>query len=258
MAEPYREGALRPDGDASGMLLRQHEFPDEYGDQDRLEVADLDRLAERAPDRVRGYIENYAGSAEIESWLREAAPGRVIACLRELLGVGAMTEWTGFRILGSVTTRGDPILTLQLFAKHPGSSTEVYSSEDAPNVLPGPRNAAVEASAPPAEPDTTTLASAARERYAGWLRGARAVLRYVALAIGVLSIATVFDAWAGNASGHANGIVGLPIAWHAVARYLAARYGESVRGFTVLIGLGCTLYAPVIAISLITRRGRTQ
>lgn len=137
-AEPYRSGAMGSLGNAAYMLLRQHQFPDTYDERDRLIGADQDRIIQRDYEKSHEIITRHIGSGEIhiEQWVREQFPEKVIAFFAELLPDGGdAKQWAGFRLMGSVHRgNGHPVYTLELFAKHSDSDTEVYDGMSAPNV----------------------------------------------------------------------------------------------------------------------------
>ncbi len=78
-------------------------------------------------------------------WAQKATPEEILAFLKEvtqpcLLETQQTLLWTGFRIMVSVHQgNGFPVYTLELFAKHADTSTQVYSEANAPNVLRRPR-----------------------------------------------------------------------------------------------------------------------
>jgi len=144
LAEPYQYGEMGSLGKASGMLIRQFHFPFEYTDNmDQLLHADHDRLYQQDYKRASECIKKHTGTGELGlgSWAMGATDDEILAFLKEILEADQDVNWTGFRILGTVhRSNGGPVWSLQLFAKSPDTDTEVFSGQNAPNVLSGPRN----------------------------------------------------------------------------------------------------------------------
>jgi hypothetical protein len=71
--------------------------------------------------------------------LRRAKDQQVIDFLVDVLKADKSVTWTGYRVLGTVNrSNGHPVWTLEIFAKDLKSDTEVYTGQDAPNVLTKP------------------------------------------------------------------------------------------------------------------------
>ena len=144
-AEAYRSGAMRSLGDASYMLIRQHQFPNEYDpDKDQMANWDHDRIMQQQHDHGCRCFAEHTGTGELglDSWARRAEPEKVLAFLRDILKADQNIKWTGFRILGTVHRgNGYPVWTLELFAKHSESETKVFDTENAPNLVRGSRYA---------------------------------------------------------------------------------------------------------------------
>jgi hypothetical protein len=142
-AEPYRVCAMQSYGNASRMLIAQYNFPCLYVyDLDILESQDSDRIISRDYSKAMSCMLRHTGRGsdfEIESWLRDSDRHKIMAYIKEMLGVDPMINWTGFRVLGTVGGRGQNVWRYQLFYKHPKTNTEVYTGLDAPNILPGLR-----------------------------------------------------------------------------------------------------------------------
>lgn len=137
IAEPYRPHAMGSLGDASGMLICQYQFPLDYDVRDKIMHADSDRCFQWDYDHARRCFLTYTGTGEVafESWVKGQHHDKVFAFLKDILKADPNVEWTGYRILGSVHRgNGFPVWSLQLFAKHPDSRTQVYSGSNAPNV----------------------------------------------------------------------------------------------------------------------------
>lgn len=136
-AEPYRSGELGSFGKASSMLIRQFQFPDTYHESDRFVSADDDRLRGWDYKHTRRAFSEHTGCGELalERWVNGATDAQILAFLCDVLKAAADAEWTGYRILGTVNrSSGYVVWSLQLFAKHPESATQVYSGRNAPNV----------------------------------------------------------------------------------------------------------------------------
>lgn len=138
-SEPYRCGAMGSLGDASCMLLRQFNFPNTYTrNLDKHSMADHDRCMSWDPEHTRRCFKQHTGTGELglEDWLRRATDENVLVFLRDILKAEPGVTWTGYRIMGTVHRgNGYPVWTLELFAKHPDTDTEVYTGSNAPNVL---------------------------------------------------------------------------------------------------------------------------
>ena len=136
-AEPSRFGAMGSFGDAAGMYICQYNFPYTYSVKDKMTGADHDRCFQWDYAHARATCDKYlrTGEMAIERWVQQTDPKTVIEFIREMLKADSLTEWTGFRVRGTVNrSNGYPVYTLELFAKHPDTATEVYSGENAPNV----------------------------------------------------------------------------------------------------------------------------
>ena len=142
-AEPYRDGEMGSFGNASYMLLRQFQFPHVYTKNDNLITADHDRCMSQDYEHSSRCFQEHTGTGELglQSWLNIATNEQVFAFLKDILKAEPLVQWTGYRIMGGVHRgSGYPVWTLQLFAKHTDSQTEVYSDASAPNVLSMPRH----------------------------------------------------------------------------------------------------------------------
>lgn len=143
-AEQRRSGAMESLGNASYMLIRQHQFPHKYNpDLDQMTGWDHDRIRQQQYDHCMRCFKQHTGTGDmgLQSWAEQAAPEQILAFLKDILKASDDTEWTGFRILGTVNrSNGYPVYTLQLFAKHAESSTEVFDTENAPHLIRGSRH----------------------------------------------------------------------------------------------------------------------
>lgn len=137
-AQPYRYGAMGSLGNASYMLIRQHQFPNEFNPTlDKIEGWDHDRIMQQQYEHGSRCFKEHTGTGEmgLESWVKSAEPEKVIHFLQDILKADPAVKWTGFRVLATVNSgNGYLVWTLQLFAKHPKSKTVVYNGQNAPNV----------------------------------------------------------------------------------------------------------------------------
>ena len=135
-AEPYRWGEMGSFGKASGMLIRQFQFPDTYSViTDEFTSSDHDRMLSWDYDHWSKTVEEFKPKIDggLEHWFRNGKAEDVLAFL--VKAHKATGTWTGFRILGTVNrSNGYPVYTLEIFRKGPGSITRVYSGSNAPNV----------------------------------------------------------------------------------------------------------------------------
>ena len=143
-AQPYRKGATDPDcptiKQANYMLLRQYQFPDSYsGELDELIAKSHDMCFAMNPAYVYECFLNIVGGDDIylEQWGLQASNDDIFDFIIKMLGVdGEPINWTGYRITGTIYTHASrPSWALELFSKHPRSTTKVYSGGVAPNVM---------------------------------------------------------------------------------------------------------------------------
>lgn len=130
----HRPEVLAKGGCTANMRVCQFEFPNEYADNEVLIWMTSDQiwqLAERNTSRVYSH---YAIGEEkdLEYFARTARHEEVFNFLKsvmlpfytELLTV----EWTGYRILGTVSTcAGPPAWRFELFARDPRGTTRTYT-----------------------------------------------------------------------------------------------------------------------------------
>ncbi len=142
-AEPYKLGEFGTFGKASGMYLRQFQFPNTYSDKDKLVTADSDRCLgwwyEHANDCIKKYTKG--GQMQLGGWIgnKKTTDREIIQFITEILKADTSVKWTGYRVLGTVGGSGHVVWTLQLFYKHPKSKTKVFTGPSAPNILSSPR-----------------------------------------------------------------------------------------------------------------------
>ena len=143
-AEPYRENATSvacpPGALANKMLIRQHHFPDSYHPEELYLIQDHDYCVAVDYEHVSKCFLEFTGGGdrELEHWTRNIATDDMVFdfLITLLYGDECEIEWTGYRITGTMFKRANPPMwTFELFSKHPDSETEVYSGEDAPNVM---------------------------------------------------------------------------------------------------------------------------
>lgn len=144
-AEAYRSNALGSFGNASYMLIRQHQFPCSYDEnRDVMAGQDHDRILEQKYEHGRRCFTQHTGTGELafENWVTRATPEQVLEFLKDILEADNTVTWTGFRILGTVNrSSGYTVWSLLLFAKHPQTTTEVFDGKNAPDLIFGSRYA---------------------------------------------------------------------------------------------------------------------
>ncbi len=138
-AQPYNSGEMHSLGRAEHMLIRQVKFPDTLDKRDYHTGQDHDRLRANAYGRFQEIVLRHTGSgdAAIGSWARDPKTTQkaLLAFCVEVLTANPEVKWTGCRIMGTINrANGNTVFTIEVFAKHPDSTTQVYSDEDAPNV----------------------------------------------------------------------------------------------------------------------------
>jgi len=134
-ANPRWSGGLGSLDRGEYLLIRQHQFPDEYHADDVMTGADHDRCFQWDYDNARAACTNHMGTGELgmERWVTTATPQAVIAFFQDILQTKE-GGWTGFRLMGTVNrSNGYPVFTMALFRKV-NPKTKVYTGEDAPNV----------------------------------------------------------------------------------------------------------------------------
>lgn len=137
-AEPYNPNNLGSLGNATHMLIRQYNFPDTYvRNKDQITGVDHDRLLVEDYNRYHQILAKHEVKDSISGWIRKAKPEVALAFIVEMLS-GIVTKeegWTGFRVLATTNRmNGQTVYTLELFKKHPDTTTKVYTGEEAPNV----------------------------------------------------------------------------------------------------------------------------
>jgi hypothetical protein len=136
-AEPYRIGVLSSTGTAKGMLICQFDYPLEYlCAWDKHIEEDHDRCLQRDYSRVSACFKNHTGTGDggLSDWAYTARKDQVMSLIQDVLRADCAVTWTGCRILGTVNRyTGYTVWSLALFAKHPESTTKVYTGPNAPN-----------------------------------------------------------------------------------------------------------------------------
>lgn len=139
-AAAYDVKRLGSSGDASCMLIRQFQFPDVYDEtRDGYIMTDHDYILKQEPAHAKQCFREYThrGECALNEWLKNAFDRDVIRFLRDLLHADPNVTWTGYRVMATVHRgNGFPVWTLELFAKHPATTTKVYTGNHAPNVEP--------------------------------------------------------------------------------------------------------------------------
>lgn len=136
-ATPYRTNALGTFGNADMMLLRQHNFPDEYDEsRDKFIRRDHDRCVQFDGRHVDDCLKRHGVAFDwtFETWARKSDPQKIISFLADILKADRNIHWNGFRIIANSAGNGHDIWGLELFHKGIKSDTIVYSGENAPNV----------------------------------------------------------------------------------------------------------------------------
>lgn len=137
-AEMYNDSELGSFGTASGMYIRQFEFPETYDrNSEKFLSLDHDRLLQWDHAHASMCFREYTGTGDVgfATFARQSADKNVMAFIRAVTKADETINWTGYRILASVNrATGYVVWTLQLFAKNPKGSTKVYTGENAPNV----------------------------------------------------------------------------------------------------------------------------
>jgi hypothetical protein len=116
-------------GNARYMLICQHNFPDTYEDRESVQTVDSDRL-----DNFFDICKRYELGNDNPFSMQGLPPVKAINFIKELMSLKQDISATGYRIMATVKGNGHTVWTFQLFVKDPGSTTKVYSGEDAPNV----------------------------------------------------------------------------------------------------------------------------
>lgn len=138
LAEPYRPYQLHSLGKANYMLLRQTDFPYKLEEEDEVQSIDSDRCDYEIFRDICLRLTGDHQDSHIELWLRQAPNTAVMKFVQAVHGT--TTDWHGYRVMATVGDNGHTIWTLQLSKLGKRSSTDVYTGDEAPNVLPGPRN----------------------------------------------------------------------------------------------------------------------
>lgn len=120
---PFRPNALNYWSNVSGMLIRQFQFPREYNPEKEMLISvDDDQLQHMDEDRFKSCLEEHTGSGigGLTDWALKASSEQIFEFLKDIFknipSARQPTNWTGFRILGSVhRAYGHVIYTLELF-----------------------------------------------------------------------------------------------------------------------------------------------
>lgn len=131
-------GDLGSLGRASNKLIRQFNFPDTYDPtRDKIRGEDHDRLLSWDLSVTRAILKEHTGTYEmgIGNWIRNATAEAALAFCVALLRADPAVQWAGFRVMGTVHRgNGFVVWTIEIFAKHPETTTKVYTGSHAPNV----------------------------------------------------------------------------------------------------------------------------
>lgn len=142
-AEPHDFSRLGSRGDANHMLLRQFQFPLDYEDDEGRASRYSDRAMDHDLDQWRSILMQHTGEdgdRHLTDWVRNERnnDAQLMALFADIIGV-EKHGWTGYRVTVTIGDNGQDILFFELFAKREGSTTEVYSGENAPNIRPRKR-----------------------------------------------------------------------------------------------------------------------
>ena len=141
MAMPYNLKIFQSHHGFSGMFIRQFNFPNFFdSDLDQYESFDNDVLREKDCEKHNSCFDKHTGSGELRfgEWVKKSSDETIIDFLKDMLSVDLGVDWTGYRILVSRdSSNGYQVWFLEIFSKHPNSSTKVYTGEKAPNVQAG-------------------------------------------------------------------------------------------------------------------------
>lgn len=137
--QPYQAGQLGSFGTARYMLLAQHQFPvwpkGVVDKRDEYVSADHDRCLSWDYEHANAAFKRHTNTGELgfSGWVGKSHPEAILAFLVDILKVGGRCNWTGYRVLGTVNrSNGCPVWTLELFGKHPESSTRVENQPSFP------------------------------------------------------------------------------------------------------------------------------
>lgn len=134
LAVPYQIGHL-----TNYVLVRQFKFPFIYDmELDELIIRDHDVIMNKEWTRTNKCLQKHTGNEVmfLKGWIEKNTDEKILTFIKDFLGANDVINWTGYRVLSLINeSKGNTFWRLELFAKHPDSRTEVYSGEDAPNVI---------------------------------------------------------------------------------------------------------------------------
>ncbi len=136
-AQSYHPGGMDAVERAKNMLFSQWMFPLSFDPNLDLLVSKTHaEVLQQSRTHALEVMRKYQGmdGPGIGLWAQRTDTFKVLSFVKEMLKANPDVLWTGYRILGS-TGEGVarlPHWTLQLFAKHPESDTEVYCKHNAP------------------------------------------------------------------------------------------------------------------------------
>ena len=120
------------------MLIKQYNFPNTYEEKDKMYTAYSDRLESWDSDKFKSAVEKYYKNCcpnSIHYGVKRNSNEENLKAIIDISNADKEISWTGYRVMGTVNGQGWNVYTLQLFAKSPDTTTEVFSNNDAPNVL---------------------------------------------------------------------------------------------------------------------------
>lgn len=96
-AEAHRVGAMGSLGDATCMLIKQHQFPDEFNPElDKMVGWDHDRIMQQEHQHGARCFEEHTGTGEmgLDHWAGRVEPAKVILFVRDILKADPEIRWT--------------------------------------------------------------------------------------------------------------------------------------------------------------------
>lgn len=129
-AQPYNPDATGSNGNAKDMLLCQFQFPVGHFSEGEALLTGIDcDIMQREPERATACFNRHTGMNEggFNFWLKSASNEQVMEFVKDMLQA-VKAEWTGFRVTVTVNKKGWDVHTLELFAKHPKTHTQVETN----------------------------------------------------------------------------------------------------------------------------------
>ena len=139
LATPFKENQSGTFGLADQMIIRQYNFPWEYPTSEYKCLTEKKQglLVYREEFWEKIIAKYKVKPAGLGKWFvdKQTPPEKILECVVQLLSekVDVTRKWTGFRITATSGKFG-PLFSFELYAQPEGSTTLVYSENDAPNV----------------------------------------------------------------------------------------------------------------------------